>query len=437
MNKVFVLDTNKQPLDPVHPGWARKVLSSGKAAVLRRFPFTIILKVACPAPGVEPLRLKVDPGSKTTGLALINDISGEVLFAAEVEHRGQAIQKALARRRTVRRSRRGRKTRYRPARWKNRRRQPGWLPPSLTSRLANIETWVKRLLRLCPIAALSQELVKFDLQQMQQPEISGVQYQQGELQGYEIREYLLEKWGRQCAYCGATEVPLQIEHILCRARGGTNRLSNLTLSCEGCNRKKGTQLIGEFLKHQPTVLERILAQAKAPLKDAAAVNATRWALYERLQALGLPVEDGSGGRTKYNRVRRGLEKAHWVDAACVGASTPLQLEVRGVMPLLIAATGHGSRQMCLMDRFGFPRSKPKAAKRVQGFQTGDLVRAVVKSGTKRGTYVGRVAVRVSGSFDITTATGKVEGISHRFCTILQRVDGYTYQKGEVAFPPTP
>jgi hypothetical protein len=155
-----------------------------------------------------------------------------------------------------------------------------------------------------------------------------------------------------------------------------------------------------------------------------------------LQTFGLPVECGSGGLTKYNRVRRDLVKTHWLDAVCVGRSTPETLGITGVVPLLISATGHGCRQMCLMDRYGFPRSKPKAVKRVHGFQTGDLVRAVVKSGTKQGTYVGRVAVRASGSFDITTASGKVQGISYRFCTTLQRVDGYTYRKGEAAFPPS-
>ena len=105
--------------------------------------------------------------------------------------------------------------------------------------------------------------------------------------------------------------------------------SNLCLACERCNRKKGTQDIVTFLAHTPEVLTRILAQAKASLKDAAAVNATRWALYRRLGILGLPIECGSGGRTKYNRVSQGLEKAHWLDAACVGTSTPEHLEIKG------------------------------------------------------------------------------------------------------------
>jgi hypothetical protein len=88
----------------------------------------------------------------------------------------------------------------------------------------------------------------------------------------------------------------------------------------------------------------------------------------------------------------------------------------------------------LMDRFGFPRSNPKQAKRVMGYQSGDLVRAVVHQGKKTGTYVGKVAVRSSGSFNITTAQRVVQGISHRSCTPIHRSDGYWYEKGAAAFP---
>jgi 5-methylcytosine-specific restriction endonuclease McrA len=299
------MDTNYQPLNPVHPGRARLLLKEGKASVYRRYPFTLILKQEVKHPAVTPLRVKFDPGSKTTGIAVMDDASGEVVFAAELIHRGQAIRSSLATRRAVRRSRRHRKTRYRKPRFENRKhRKPGWLPPSSESRIATILTWVARLSRYCPIQVISMELVKFDLQQMDHPEIACVEYQQGALFGYEVREYLLEKWGRHCAYCGAKDIPLQVEHIHPHANGGTNRMSNLTLACEPCNRAKGTRDIKEFLKKKPAVLRRIVAQAQVPLKDAAAVNATRWALYERLKAFGVPVECGSGGLTKVRRVTR-------------------------------------------------------------------------------------------------------------------------------------
>lgn len=427
MSFVFVLDTKRQPLNPVHPGRARLLLKSGKAAVLKRYPFTIILKVSVELPQVQPLRLKIDPGSRTTGIALVDDRSGQVLFAAELAHRGQEIKQALDDRRAVRRRRRARHTRYRQPRFQNRRRPQGWLAPSLMSRVENVMTWVNRLRRLCPIAAISMELVRFDLQQMENPEIAGMEYQQGTLAGYECREYLLEKWGRTCAYCGKQNVPLEVEHIVARANGGTHRVSNLCLACEPCNKRKGTLDIAVFLKHRPEVLKRIQAQAKAPLKDATAVNTTRWALFARLKETGLPIECGSGGLTKYNRSTRNLPKTHWLDAACVGHSTPPVLQISQVRPLLITAEGHGCRQMCLMDKFGFPRTKPKAKHFPHTFHTGDIVKAVVPAHLKHaGVHVGRMSAKAKGGFTITTNKGKVTDIGKHYCQILQRTDGYGY-----------
>ena len=259
--------------------------------------------------------------------------------------------------------------------------------------------------------------------------MSGILYQQGTLAGYEVREYLLEKWNRACTYCGKQHVPLQVEHIQARANGGTDRVSNLCVACETCNKAKGTQDARDFLAKKPELLARILEQAKSPLKDASAVNTTRWVLNARLKATGLPVECGSGGLTKYNRLTRSLPKAHWLDAACVGKSTPPVLTSTGILPLCITATGHGCRQIRNVNDIGLPCSKPKGAKRVKGFQTGGLVRAVVTTGKKQGVYVGRVLVRTSGSFDIRTRTGRVQGISHRFCTSIHRSDGYSYAKG--------
>jgi 5-methylcytosine-specific restriction endonuclease McrA len=426
----FVLDGDRKPLDQCRMARARILLKQGRAAVFRRFPFTIILKDRSVEESVvHDHRVKVDPGSKVTGIAVIQEGGSEVVFAAEIEHRGQRIKSALESRRALRRSRRVRKTRYRQPRFLNRTKPKGWLPPSLESRVANVLTWVDRLHRLCPVAAISMELVRFDLQRVENPEITGIEYQQGTLAGYEVREYLLQKWDRKCAYCGKEDVPLQVEHILARTNGGTDRVSNLALACEPCNRKKGTRRIEDFLKGKPDLLAKILRQAKAPLKDAAAVNATRWALWRRLTATGLPVECGSGGLTKFNRTTRGLPKAHWIDAACVGASTPETLNVDGVRPLFIKAMGHGKRQRCGTDKHGFPIRHAPRAKSFMGFRTGDIVRANVLVGKYRGQHTGRIAIRFEPWFRLLRF-----GVHPNYLTKIHRVDGYDYSLGETFHP---
>lgn len=287
-------------------------------------------------------------------------------------------------------------------------------------------TWVSRFQRFSPVAALSQELVKFDLQQMENPEISGIEYQQGTLAGYEVREYLLEKWQRKCSYCNTGDIPLQIEHIEAKTNGGSNRISNLCLACKPCNTKKGKLDIRVFLKNKPELLKKILAQAKRSLRDAAAVNSTRWALFGALKATGQPVETGSGGRTKFNRFSQSLPKEHWIDAACVGFSGSEVVVPSGMFPLVAKTTGHGNRQMCGTDAFGFPKRYRSRQKIHFGFQTGDMVKAVVPKGKRTGIHTGRVLVRASGRFDIQTENGRAAGISYKHSKPIQRQDGYHY-----------
>ncbi|GAA2651822.1 hypothetical protein [Streptomyces vastus] len=175
---------------------------------------------------------------------------------------------------------------------------------------------------------------------------------------------------------------------------------------------------------RPKQLARILAQAKAPLRDAAAVNATHWALWLALDQAFPTVRTASGGRTKWNRQRTGLPKTHTLDALHVG-----QLGTVGQHPrtlLAVTATGRGTYTRTRTDKYGFPRLHLPRQKAFFGFQTGDLTRAVVPIGKKVGTHTGRVAVRATGSFNIRTAHGLVQGIRHKHFRLLQRADGYAY-----------
>lgn len=431
--RVFVMDRNNDPLMPCTPRRARLLLKSKRADVYKMHPFTIRL-LDREGGEMQPVEMKVDPGSKTTGLALM--VKGEhrgwfCIQASELSHRGQAIVSSLLARAQLRRGRRGRNTRYRKPRFSNRIRKAGWLLPSLRSRVDNVVHRVQKVAAVCPLSNLAVEQVRFDMQLMDNPEISGVSYQQGTLAGYEVREYLLLKWDHKCSYCEIRDVPLQVEHIHPRSLGGSNRVSNLCLACQSCNQKKGNRPVEDFLRGKPEVLARILRQAKGSLKDAAAVNATRKHLVAALRALDISVSTGSGGQTKFNRSRQGLAKAHWIDAACVG-DTGNRVDLSEITHVtLIQAKGRGSRQMCKPDRYGFPRTSAKSVKRLHGFQTGDGVRLTQPSGKYQGTHEGVVSIRATGLFDIKTQGKlKITAPYTRF-TLVSRFDGYAYSKRAV------
>ncbi|GAB2491385.1 hypothetical protein HNR10_001441 [Nocardiopsis aegyptia] len=284
-------------------------------------------------------------------------------------------------------------------------------------------SWAGRLARLAPVRVAHVERAAFDTHALSAGRpLEGAAYQQGTLRGFEVREYLLAKFGRTCVYCGATDTPLNIDHVHPRSRGGSDRVANLVLACIPCNQAKADRPVEEFVT-DPKTLAMIRAQAKAPLRDAAAVNATRWALWRSLDER-LPTRVGSGGRTKWNRTRNRLPKSHTLDALAVGKLDTITEAARTV--LSVACTGRGSYARTTPDKHGFPRLRRSRSKQYFGFATGDLVRALVPVGKRKGSHSGRVLVRARGNFDITTAHGRQAGINHRYVRLLQRVDGYAY-----------
>ena len=192
-------------------------------------------------------------------------------------------------------------------------------------------------------------------------------------------------------------------------------MDNLTIACVNCNQRKGNRTAAEF--GHPQIQERV----KATLKDAGKMNASRYALRDMLRGFGLPVETGTGGRTKFNRTRVGLDKFHWTDAACVGASTPERLRILESVPveeIYARKRGErGRRQVCYVDKNGFPRhayGKPQNAKRQVrsfGYQTGDIVK-VAKVG-KRGKHKGATAIAIGRLLVKDKATGTFKLENHR------------------------
>jgi 5-methylcytosine-specific restriction endonuclease McrA len=424
---VFVLDKHGKPLQPTTPARARKLLKYGRAVVARHTPFVIRLKDRTAAESeIDGVEVGIDPGSKHTGIAVFTARAGErrSRCAIQLDHRGAQIKKRVGQRAAYRRGRRSRNLRYRAPRFLNRARPEGWLPPSLQHRVDTITAWTERLARWAPLRSVHLEHVAFDsyaLGEDRPPE--AMEYQQGTLAGCEVREYLLAKWGRTCAYCGAGGVPLNIDHIHPRARGGSDRVSNLALACVPCNQAKADRSVQEFLADRPELLKKILAQAKAPLRDAAAINSTRRALWRSLDARW-PTQVASGGRTRYNRKCCGLPKTHTLDALAVGKLELISERVSTV--LVIGCTGRGAYARTRTDKHGFPRLRLPRHKRFFGYAIGDLVRAVVPTGKRQGTYTGRAAVRSTGKFNIATCHGTIQSIHRRHIRLLQRADGYAY-----------
>ena len=419
---VFVIDTNKKPLDMCHPAKARKLLRNGKAKIYRKEPFTIILNKGVDKNVENNYRLKIDYGSRHTGLAILK--GAKVCWLGQLEHRTN-IKELLDKRRGYRKRRRSKNLRYRKPRFMYRTKPKGWLPPSLMSRVNNIKTFVSRLTKMLPLGFISYENAKFDTQKMMNPDITSIEYQQGTLFGYEIREYLSEKFNHKCCYCGVSEGQgrkFEVEHIIPKSRGGTNSINNLAWSCHECNQDKGKLTAIEYGHPEVQIKANIL------LKDSTIVNATRWKVYEVLKEFNLPVECGSGGLTSYNRNKRNISKTHYYDACCIGKSTPEVLYFGTKVVHVITAVGRGKHCRTNVNASGFPRSYLTRQKQFFGFQTGDMVRAIVTKGKKTGTYFGKVLCRKTGSFDIKASSGRVQGIRYKYFQLIQRSDGYFYSR---------
>jgi RRXRR protein/HNH endonuclease len=292
---VFVLDRHKKPLMPCTPRQARLLLAWVRAVVHRVKPFVIRLRDRSAQDSV----LNIDPVSRTTGMTLVRTeerSEGEVLhalFCSEVCHRGQSIHRGKQTQRHARRHRRSANLRHRAPHFDNQAVAKGWLPPSLPSQVGNSLTWTRRYGQWVLLSCIEVERVRFDTQLLQNPDISGLDYQHGERVGWEARAYLLLKYAYRCVLW-QDGWPFELDHIRPRSRGGSNRISNLALACHACNMAKGNQTAHEFGHPE------VEASARRPLKDAAAVNERR-ALSHQPDSKGLPARlqdrrpDASGG----------------------------------------------------------------------------------------------------------------------------------------------
>lgn len=466
---IIALDKNKRPLGFLTERRCRILMERKRAVLYRVFP-TVVILMDVDARTIQDLpsyRIKIDPGSKYTGIAIIRKDTNELIYAMQIEHRGDAVRAGLLKRKMSRRNRRSRETGYRRAKWGNRclsdrdkrsydsSRKDGWLPPSIRSVADNVLSWVRRLSRWVNLTDCSLEAVRFDTQLMEDPDIEGEEYQHGTLFGYEIREYLLEKFGHTCQYCGGEsgDPVLEWEHIHPKSRGGSNRVKNAVLSCSSCNRDKDNRTLEEWMEQIRTRISREKGKRRglddrrieliqkvidgkpkgSPLRYAAWVSSSRRYLERHLFQIFGEVECSSGGRTKYNRTRLGYPKDHHYDALCVGTVPEKGFHDRTNGYYLYAkAAGRGTRLRGALNKCGVIITKWTSRKKeLFGFQTGDIVVAEVPHKTPKpykyeGRFVGRVMVRASGSFDIKTTDGNLATVKTCFCRLLQANSGCHY-----------
>ena len=422
---VFVLDKSKKPLDMISHAKARILLKNRLAVVHKVYPFTIRLKDNSCVSKDRAYTVKIDPGSKHTGIAIVDD-KDTVVMLTEVEHRGHIIKRDMNSRRVVRNSRRQRKTRYRESKFLNRTRPKGWIAPSVKSIADNVINFIKKYKKLLNITKVMIENVSFDTAQMSSDtKLIGIGYQQGPLYNTNLREFVFSRTNGRCSYCGAKAT--EIDHIIPRAQGGSNSVHNLTPACRSCNQKKSNLSLkdfGEIMNKDYSHLE----PKKLP-KDAAIVQIARNYMIKEITKLVSDTTTHDAWLTKYNRDSLGLSKQHYYDALSVG-EVPSKFNFFTDKILVISAKGRGSRKMCKVDKYGFPRTAAKASKSVEGFQTGDIVKAIVPTGLKKGEYLGRVAVRSTGRLNIKTKSGLTKDIGYKYCHLIQRGDGYSYKYKE-------
>ena len=418
--QVCVLDQYGKPLMPTtRLGKVYRLLKKQKAHIVSYEPFTIQLNYKPDTHVIQPMTLGVDSGAIHSGYSIANE--HREYYGAEVIARDD-ISKRLSDRRMYRQTRRSRKTRHRKPRFNNRKnKKKGWLPPSLEQKVAVQLNEIDHLYHYFPIETIIVEIAEFDIQKIKNPDISGIEYQQGTLQGYNIRNYLLEKHKRKCFYCGKTVSNFEVEHMIPKTRDGSNRIDNLTLSCHDCNQKKDTLTAEEFIrqtlpaKKAATKLKQ-LPNEKRLFKYMTHMNATRWALYNVINEKYPNVKMTYGYITKYNRIKANLPKAHHIDAKCItGFSTVPSIDQTVVK---IKMRRHNRLLHRATFSKGHIRKSASLPTIIFGFQLYDLV----LFNNHRYYIKGR---RNSGSFDLASVEGlKNEKRTYKKLTLLAHTNAY-------------
>lgn len=303
---VFVLSKNGKPLMPCSEGKARRLLKEEKAKVKSREPFTI--KLLHGSSGYkQKIKLKVDAGANHIGAAAVRE-DGQVLYASETDTR-KDISDKMTQRRSYRRTRRGRKLRYRKPRFDNRVRKDGWLTPTVRSKIQAHEAEINFIKKHLPVSEIIIETAAFDIHRLSNPNVTS--YQNGQKKGFHNEKaFVLVRDSHTCQDCKGKKKDkiLHIHHIQFRSNGGSNVVSNLITLCKTCH---------DSLHAKKDAQKESLKKFKASntINTKGATQVSTICAYLRKT---LAFTEAYGFETKLNRERLGLPKTHYMDAICVG-----------------------------------------------------------------------------------------------------------------------
>lgn len=410
---VYVLNKDGKPLMPTERhGKVRRMLRDGKAKVIRRCPFTIQLLYET-GDKVQPISLGIDAGSKHIGISATT--KDRELYAADVTLRNDIVD-LLSTRRELRRARRNRKTRYRQPRFNNRKKPDGWLAPSVQHKVNTHLTVVDKVCAMLPITQIVVETASFDIQKIKNPEIGGVEYQQGEQMNFwNVREYVLFRDGHKCQCCKgkSKDNVLNVHHIESRKTGG-DAPNNLITLCETCHKgyHAGTMQLPKTIRRGMSFRHETL------------MGIMRWAFYDALKSKYPNVSMTFGYITKNTRIANGLPKTHCVDARCIsGKPTAKPLDC---MYFQKKVRCHNRQIHKLKINKGGYRKNNQAPFEVFGFRLFDKV---MMNG-KDGFVFGR---RASGSFDVRTLDGTKlsAGVFYKKLKLLERRKGLLTERSAV------
>ena len=304
---VYVLNKQGKPLMPTaRHGKVRRLLRDGLAHVARLQPFTIQMDYEVEE-YKQAVNLGVNPGSKHVGLSATTE--KQELFCAEIELRTDIV-KNIASRAELRRGRRFRKTRYRQARFKNRRKPEGWFAPSIRSRIDMHIDAMKMVHDILPISRTIIEIAKFDQQKIDNPEIKEVEYQQGDQLGFRnVREVVLNRDPYKCRHCGgkSKDPKLVVHYLETRLTGGMDP-DNLVTLCSTCHEAYHRGELELKIKRAPSK------------RDMTFTNNIRYEIYNRAVKQFGNVDITYGYITKFIRDANRIDKTKGADAFCISGN---------------------------------------------------------------------------------------------------------------------